>query len=769
MLSKPFFSRSGGVAGALLALLALLGGASCAPGDLDRVVEASAGDAQPIDAQPIDALPVALSAPRGWTTTESTGGAAALLRQGDCSRALDRLSREMVQRGEGPHPPASAHLLLGLYAHHCNRPELARAELLAASDPGGFFEDWRLLILAESYLTLDQPSAAGEVLATLLAEHPTSVLVPKAWSRAAESAWAAGDPASAWQWIDRGRDQPLNRAFQAELDSLAWQFSQLSGELERQRQAARRLLSRAPIEASKLEVVELFRSPQGQLDWPAILTPPELVLRGERLIEAGLAVSAQQTLEEVAAPYRSLRWKMLLAEAHLAQHAGAEALAQLTGIDSRALDPRLGARLEWLRGEAKADLAVVRRGSEGPSAARRAELKKEAFEHWRTVIELNSDPPLVLRAMRRTFLALDEAEQFDRSLEVLRALLRLDPEDETGLTLLWKRGWRQFERRNYTGAIGYWSELRSIYPHTRTARSAYYWTARAYEILGQRERAYTIYHRVVSSDVTDFYARHARARLPRSEASDVAAPAPLDWPRDSRLKRARLLTEAGLDELAMAEADAVGTAADGQALAALRAEILGRQGLRRPSVDAVIRAFPQLGWVNQTAAPEQALALYYPFDFSASVLAAARQQGLDPHLVLGMIRQESAFDRQAVSRSGARGLLQLMPATGREVAHRLGLRFSPARLADPEFNLRLGTTYFRQLLDRFDGDVELALAGYNGGPNRIHRLWRQAGHGERDRFIEGLQLVESRRYVKRILLLADSYRRLHPEIATRDS
>ncbi len=747
-----------------MVLLVLLGGLSCSPGGVDvdgHWDEYSHGE-------PIAALPAMLSA----SASVATGGgweAAELLRQGNCAQALDRLSQEAVRRGDGPRPPASARLLLGLYAHACQRPELAERELLAAVDPGGIFEDWRLLILADSALALDHPAVASEALSTLLAEHPASVLVPKALSRAAEAAWVAGEQEAAWRWIDEGRSRPLKRAAQVELDILAWQFSQPGGELERQRQAARRLLSRAPIEASKLQVIELFRSPQGALDWPAILTQQELILRAERLIEVGLAPSAQQTLEEVAATQRNLHWKMLLAEAHLAQQVGGQALALLTGIDSRALSPLLRARVEWLRGRAKAELAVVRRGSEGLTALRRAELKQEALDHWRSVIELDSDRQLTLKAMRRTFLALDEAELFDRSLEVLRALLRLDPADETGLTLLWERGWRQFEQRNYTGAVGYWSELRSIYPHTRTARIAYFWTGRAYEALGRVERARSIYRRVAASDVTDFYARHARARLPKGETAEVPAPTPVDWPRDSRLERARLLTEAGLDDLAMAESEAVGTAADHRAQAALRAEILGRQGERRPSVDAVVRAFPQLGWVNQTAVPAQAMALYYPFDFSAPVLAAARRQGLDPHLVLGMVRQESAFDRRAVSRAGARGLLQLMPATGREVARRLGLSFSTARLSDPEFNLYLGTAYFRQVLERFDGDVELALAGYNGGPNRIQRLWRQAGHGERDRFIEGLQLVESRRYVKRILLLADSYRRLYPEIATRDS
>jgi soluble lytic murein transglycosylase len=96
---------------------------------------------------------------------------------------------------------------------------------------------------------------------------------------------------------------------------------------------------------------------------------------------------------------------------------------------------------------------------------------------------------------------------------------------------------------------------------------------------------------------------------------------------------------------------------------------------------------------------------------------------------------------------------------------RLGLRPPAAGLYDPDFSITLGAAYYRQLLSAFDGNIELALAGYNGGPNRIRRLWQEAGPTpELDSFVETLNLDESRDYVKRILVLADSYRQLYPSI-----
>jgi soluble lytic murein transglycosylase len=102
-----------------------------------------------------------------------------------------------------------------------------------------------------------------------------------------------------------------------------------------------------------------------------------------------------------------------------------------------------------------------------------------------------------------------------------------------------------------------------------------------------------------------------------------------------------------------------------------------------------------------------------------------------------------------------------MPTTAREVARRIGLRYSSGRLHDPSFNVHVGAAYFRQVLSMFDDRLDLALAGYNGGPYRIQRLWRRAGHRDVDRFLEGLELAESRIYVKRILVLSDSYRQLY--------
>ncbi|MEZ5312860.1 MAG: lytic transglycosylase domain-containing protein [Thermoanaerobaculia bacterium] len=273
---------------------------------------------------------------------------------------------------------------------------------------------------------------------------------------------------------------------------------------------------------------------------------------------------------------------------------------------------------------------------------------------------------------------------------------------------------------------------------------------------------------IAASRTRDFYARQAGLRLAGVALPEPGPDRPLvePWPSDPRLARADLLSDLGLDRLALVEAEELATEVDPRAAAALRGRALARQGAWRESLRALRKAFPQLGTAHQESVPREALALYYPRPFDERVRRFAESQNLPSSLVFGIVHQESGFDAAAVSRSGARGLMQLMPSTARELSRRLGIPYSTRGLLEPEVSLRLGTTYFRQMLGMFDDRVELALASYNGGPGRIGRLWRERGSSpEVDLFLEDLSVEESRNYVKRILLLAESYRSLYSDLS----
>jgi soluble lytic murein transglycosylase len=149
------------------------------------------------------------------------------------------------------------------------------------------------------------------------------------------------------------------------------------------------------------------------------------------------------------------------------------------------------------------------------------------------------------------------------------------------------------------------------------------------------------------------------------------------------------------------------------------------------------------------------LALRFPLPHRESILANARRYEVDPALIYGVIRQESAFMEDARSPVGALGLMQLMPATGKQTARALNMRYGGNDvLLQSDQNIRLGSAYFRKLLDRYNGSPVLAAAAYNAGPHRVGR-WLPSEHDmEADLWMELIPYPETRRYVRRVLAYA---------------
>jgi soluble lytic murein transglycosylase len=146
----------------------------------------------------------------------------------------------------------------------------------------------------------------------------------------------------------------------------------------------------------------------------------------------------------------------------------------------------------------------------------------------------------------------------------------------------------------------------------------------------------------------------------------------------------------------------------------------------------------------------------FPMPFRTEVQARAREIGLDPAYVYGLIRQESRFVMDARSSVGASGLMQIMPSTARWTARKIGLDFTPDLITDRDVNLRLGTSYLKLVLDDFDGSQAMAAAAYNAGPSRPRR-WREGPSLEAAIWAENIPFNETRDYVKKVLSNATYY------------
>jgi len=152
------------------------------------------------------------------------------------------------------------------------------------------------------------------------------------------------------------------------------------------------------------------------------------------------------------------------------------------------------------------------------------------------------------------------------------------------------------------------------------------------------------------------------------------------------------------------------------------------------------------------------LALRFPVTYLSQVQSNAGRQELDPAIIFGLMRQESMLDQNAMSAVGARGLMQIMPETGQQIARKLNEPWQAENsLFNPDVNIKYGAFYYKQLLTRFDGHFALAMAAYNAGPNRVSKWLPNDKSVPADIWIETIPYKETRKYVTSVLSYAIIY------------
>lgn len=658
----------------------------------------------------------------------------------------------------GQSPDDVTRVWSGLVAARCGQTEAAARVLARAAHELGDLDHWRFVVRVESEFDNGDVPELDAGLEAALASRPAWV------RRELEVPWARHlaehDRQTFWR-LYRPRLTAVDEPAATELDAIAWSLAEQGSSGDRE-QIAIRLLVHSPVQASVLQVVEVLRREDGSIDWRGRLGTELLLLRARNLIDAGITEGALAALDEVEAADRRTHWKLTRARALTLNREGAEAWAILAGVTAEGFADEL--ELAWARAEAALDAAQVRRGRDNLDSTTRAVMRARGHQQLDLIATRSLDPEERADALRRRVADLNNDDSATEVTALARALAELDPEDHSAEPWMWAQGWKQYQARNWTGAIGWWRHLLDIYPHGRETERARYWSGRAYQRLGDHERAAELWRRVAASPIDHLYARRARERLAEEVAAASERFADLEPPSEARLGLATWMIDAGLPELARREAARQALDRPSDADHVLAARIDSALGDRRQAIVSIWRAYPQLGTPQEVHAPRFAHEIYYPRAFEQEVRDNARLAGLDPTLVWAIIRQESAFDPHARSRSGARGLMQLMPPTGREQAGKLGMRYSLSSLNEPAYNIRLGSSYFRLVLDMFDGNLELALAGYNSGPFRMRRMVGEEGSSlQLDEFIEELPWSETRTYVRRIVQFRDSFATLYPD------
>jgi peptidoglycan lytic transglycosylase len=340
----------------------------------------------------------------------------------------------------------------------------------------------------------------------------------------------------------------------------------------------------------------------------------------------------------------------------------------------------------------------------------------------------------------------------------------------------WKYGWRSYTTGNYAETVRVFESAAATFPRSDYRPPYLYWSARAREKLGQREAAQARLRLVHTDYMNSYYGRLASRLLPpvKAEAAQprpaalqspasTPSPAPVGSPPPTAgLIRQMLsagLYDAALEELRFAQ-KAWGTS---PAIEATMAWVYHERGELRRGISAMRRAYPQFLAEGGEALPAEILQVIFPLTYWDAIKKNAALYELDPYVIASLILQESNFDPAARSGANAWGLMQIVPSTGRRLATAVGIRrFNTAMLTNGDTNIRLGTLYFKRLVSQFGG-AYYALASYNAGENRVVR-WKMERPGmDEDEFIDDIPFPETQNYVKRVLGIAEDYRRLYGE------
>jgi soluble lytic murein transglycosylase len=339
----------------------------------------------------------------------------------------------------------------------------------------------------------------------------------------------------------------------------------------------------------------------------------------------------------------------------------------------------------------------------------------------------------------------------------------------------WRIAWTAYMDQHGDAASRFQKFLQD-YPNSSYVPDALYWLGRLAERAGNREDARAYFQKLRHRFPSNYFSAAAAAPLRSLGRGKISvlpilnlipplAPEEVWGPQEPTsalpwVARSFALESIAFDDEAVAELHAAYAATHAPALqlaiarASLNAKHYGG------AIVAIRSIYPELESRPIGGDMMEAWHLAYALPYAAEIRSSSRRAHLDPMVVAGLIRQESAFEKTALSNKNAFGLMQVLPRTGRLIAHELHMRYSDDRLFDPAFNLRVGTVYFAGLIKQFHS-VEAALAAYNAGEDRVAAWQSGQQYGELPEFVESIPFTETREYVQIVLRNAAIYRELY--------
>ena len=367
---------------------------------------------------------------------------------------------------------------------------------------------------------------------------------------------------------------------------------------------------------------------------------------------------------------------------------------------------------------------------------------------------------------------------YDRAIDSYRELQQRFPNGSRAAYAHWKAAWLSLRQGRNAEAKTSFEEQIGLYPSSAEIPAALYWRGRLAEEDNDLPTARAYYQKLSERFRNYYYGELARQRLGKVKSDDdpphlalldrvppIGTPGKMtaDEPPtdDLRVQKAQLLENGALLDFAVRELQAAASEEKGNWLPAETARMYIEIGRYDMAIEVLKRAVPNYFAVDLPSLPRTYWEALFPKPYWADLKKFSSSNALDPYLVASLIRQESEFNPNAVSRANAVGLMQLLPKVGKGVAKQEKLKhFNATQLFTPATNLQLGTRYFRTMVDKF-GAFEYALAAYNAGADRVQDWLGQGKYRDPQEFVESIPFTETREYVQAILRNANVYRQLY--------
>jgi len=649
-------------------------------------------------------------------------------------------------------------------------PAAAISYLRTAQRDLPILDDYIRYWIGEALLHLGDPKEAASMFESVLQAVPDSNLADQVTFRVGEAWYQASRCPEAISWLLKAAELNGKGSHVAQAKLRLASCYLRENQLNEGREGLKQLWAKFPYTKEAKEAEALLAANIGGEPWAA--SPDEHYARAQAFLGQALHVEAIEELKKFLAQHpssphrRDAKLKLGVAQVRLKLYDQARETFHELATEK-------GARAD------EATVWLVR-------VYLRQGLGEQLLELCRTLPKRKLSPEQKGQINVFCGVWLEDHSRFDEAIVKYRRAAKSGEPASQRAEARWREGWVFYRTARYKEAITAWQQIVDQ-KGSELEPQALYWIARSYghveaaksqQVFAQlcRQFPHTYYCQLVGDQmdmVNPSQAEHERASVAtvsstQPVAESVAASAQdnhaknrADIEQQSAYRRAVELRALGLEQDAVRElavlTDRYGQ--DPEALAALSI-MLNEVGAYHHALRLVRSRFREQLERTGGEVADGLWGVAYPTGLIPTIQVSA-VKGVDPFLVAAIIREESQYDWKAVSRVGAIGLMQVMPATANAVAqqHRLP-PVSREDLFDQEVNIRIGVRYVEQLLTQFSGNLVQTIAAYNAGP-MVVRSWADTYDGRsEDEFVELIHYRETRQYVKRVLRSYKEYLRL---------